>query len=466
MNLLKSSSVALSAAVSLLLLASCNIYKKFDLNSGENDELTRSYIEAADAQRNPEALGNLPWQAVYTDPVLANYINRALENNVDYLNAKLNVDVAHANMKGARLSYLPSVTLAPNGAGASYAHSDFSWTYQIPLAVSWEVDVFGRILNSKRSAEASYAQSKDYRQAVRSQIISGVANCYYAISSLESQLQLSRSTAEVWKENVSTMRDYKEAGRTTEAAVVQSEANYYSILAQIKDLEVSLEEANNTFSLLLNETPQMWDVPAGAFLNIPEIVREGVPMVELANRPDVRAAERAVAVAYYATNSARSAFYPSIAVSANMGFTNLLGGIIKNPAEWFTQLAGQLTMPLFARGQNIARLEATRAQQEQAMNSFRYKLLSASADVSNALTSYNKSREKAGLLAKQVDDLEKAVDYTAELFAAGSSTYLEVLTSQTGLLQAQMSFINCRLTQTQSVINVYQSLGGGGIEEE
>lgn len=108
----------------------------------------------------------------------------------------------------------------------------------------------------------------------------------------------------------------------------------------------------------------------------------------------MRAAEKSMAVAYYSTNSARAAFYPSIVISAQGGFTNLLGSMIKNPGEWFFQLAGQLTAPIFSRGQNIASLEAAKAQQKQALNNFEYAVLSASADVSNALVSYNKTLRK------------------------------------------------------------------------
>ncbi len=158
----------------------CHIYKKFELP--EDTPITREYKQALEAEPDTTALGNLPWTEVFTDPVLTDLISQALENNKDLANARLNVEIAHANMLGARLSYLPSVTLMPNGAGSSMAGSPMSWSYQLPLSVSWEIDVFGKILNSKRSAEASYQQSKDYEQAVRSQLIAGVANCYYSIS--------------------------------------------------------------------------------------------------------------------------------------------------------------------------------------------------------------------------------------------------------------------------------------------
>ena len=266
----------------------------------------------------------------------------------------------------------------------------------------------------------------------------------------------------LWKQSVQTMRDLKEAGRMRENAVVQSEAQYFSIEASINDIEMSLHEANNTLSLLLNTMPQKWSIPASANLNQPAIARSSVPMVELAARPDVRASEMALASAFYATNSARAAFYPSLAITANAGFTNLIGSAIMNPAEWFVQLGASLTAPLFSRGQNIARLEAAKAQQKQALNNFEYALMSAAADVSDALTTYEKSLEKQAWLAQQVENMAKAVDITNELLLFdGSTTYLEVLTAQQNLLGAQTAQITTNLAASRALINLYQNLGGG-----
>lgn len=442
------------------MLGSCGVYKKFELSQDEGS-IVSDYAKAKEAKIDSTAFGNLSWQEVFTDPVLADLINQALENNVNLQNAKLNVDIAQAQLKGARLSYLPSLALAPNGGYSSFAGSDFIGTYQIPLSVSWEIDIFGKLLNNKRSAKATVEQTKAYNQAVRSQIIGGVANCYYAIATIERQIELNKATAKLWAESIEVMKSLKLDGRMNEAAIVQSTANYYSLLASITDLEVALHETHNTMSLLLNVLPQKWNVSSQATLAIPDIVREGVPMMELAVRPDVRAAEQDVAKAFYATNLARSAFYPNLVISANGGYTNNSGSVIINPGDWFVQLAGSLTAPIFSRGKNIANLKAAKAAQEQAMNNFEYSLLNASAEVSDAMMVCQKSDEKVELLNNQIDNLEKSVEYTQELLTLGTSTYLEVLTAQQNLLAAQMSQLACEHTKTQAVINLYQSLGGG-----
>lgn len=440
-------------------LCSCNIYQKYELP--KDNEIINSYNESLNAEQDSTSFGNLAWEDIFTDPLLQDLIRKALDNNKDYVNAKLNIDVAHAQLKGAKLSYLPSLSLTPNGGAASYAGSQLNWTYTLPLAASWEIDVFGKILNNKRYAEANLNQTKAYTQAVRSQIIGTVANTYYALVMLNEQLRITRQTAVLWKEQVESMELMKDAGKTNEAAVVQSRANYYYVLSTIPDLETSIHETQNTMSLLLNTYPQSWQVTESMEFVAPGIFSEGVPISYLASRPDVRAAEHGFASAYYATNKARSNFYPSIVISAQGGFTNLLGSVITNPGEWFLQLAGSLTAPLFARGQNIATLEATKAQQEQALNNFEYTILNASAEVSNALIQYNNNNEKGILLLKQVEQLNKSVEYTNELFKLGQATYLEVLTAEQNLLSARLSRINCWYSKISAAINLYQSVGGG-----
>ena len=460
MKLINISSLAVATLLGMGMLSSCHIYNKFHMP--EDTNLTKEYVEAKNAEADSKAFGNLRWEEVFTDPLLQDYINRAIANNSNLDNARLNVEVARANVLGARLSYLPSVVINANGAGASYAKSDMSWTYTIPMAISWELDVFGKILNTKRSAEAALRMQTDYEQAVRSQIITGVATCYYSIATLNAQLTLSRETAEIWKQSVEIMKDFKEAGRVNQAAVVQSQAQYWSILSSITDLESALEQANSSMSLLLNEMPQTWAIPASAQMEMPRILREGVAMRELAMRPDVRAAEESLAAAYYTTNSARAAFYPSITISSNGGFTNLLGSFVKNPGDWFIQLAGQLTAPLFLRGQNIARLKGAKAQQEQAMNNFELALLKAAGEVNDYYVALEKSIEKTAYLTEQVKNLEEAVEDTNLLLAYDDhTTYLEVLTAQSSLLSAQMSLLSTQLNREQSLINLYQSLGGG-----
>lgn len=450
-----------AVAVAAIALTGCQLYKKYELPT-EASPIVEDFSKALEQQPDSSTLPYLGWKEIFTDPILQGYIQKALDNNKDLNNARLNIDIANAQLKGAKLSYFPSVSINPNGAGASYAGSRMSWSYSIPAAVSWEVDIFAKLLNKKRGAKVYVEEMEDYEQAVHSQIVCGVANVYYSLVMLHQQLGLTKRTAEIWEEQVTTMELLKQAGRTNEAAVVQSRANLYNIKSTIPVLENSINKLQNTLSLLVNEYPHEWEVTGDLTFTIPSEVINGIPISYLATRPDVRASERALATAYYATNSARANFYPSLVISVQGGFTNLLGSMIKNPGDWFIQLAGSLVAPLFSRGQNIATLEAAKAQQKQALNTFEYAVLTASADVSDALVEYNKCVEQNKYLELQVDQLEKSVDYTNELFMYNqTTTYLEVLTARTSLLAAQLSCITNWHDRAAALISLYQAVGGG-----
>lgn len=459
-------SICAAGALLAVSLSSCHIYQKYELPADQS-QIAADFKKATEAQVDSASLPYLGWEKVFTDPKLQTLIRLALANNKDLKNAKLNVDIAHAQLKGAKLSYFPSLAFSPNAGIGQYGGNKMprttaEWSYTLPIAAQWEIDVFAKILNRKRGAKVSEEMAMDYENATRSQIVCGVASVYYSLVMLNQQLDLTKRTVEIWKEQVESMQLLKEAGRTNEAAVVQSRANLYNIQSTVPTLELSINQLNNTMSLLLNTYPQSWDVTSDCDFSLPDNLVNGIPVSYLAVRPDVRAAERSLAVAYYATNSARAAFYPSLVISAQGGFTNLVGSLIKNPGEWFWQLAGSLTAPIFSRGQNIATLEAAKAQQQQAMNTFEYTVLSASADVSDALVSYTKNVEKDKYLQLQVDELEKSVEYTNELFMYNqSTTYLEVLTARSSLLQAQLACIANWHERAAALVSLYQSVGGG-----
>lgn len=443
-----------------IVLSSCNIYKKYELP--KDNAVINDYAKAISEPVDSTSLPYLGWREIFTDPQLQALIETALQNNKDLNNARLNVDIARAQLKGAKLSYFPSLAVTPNGGSASYGGSHMNWTYTIPAALDWEIDAFGKILNRKRGAQASVEQAENYTHAVQSQIVCGVASTYYALVLLNQQLDLTRRTSEIWKDQVESMRLLKDAGSVTAAAVVQSEANYYNILASIPDLEQQIHITQNTLSLLLNTYPQQWQVTQNLDFDVPFALTGELPVSYLAARPDVAASERALAVAYYSTNSARAAFYPSINISAQGGFTNLLGSLISNPGKWFIQLAGSLTAPIFSRGQNIATLEAAKASQKIAMNDFEYSILNASAEVRDAMVKYQKNAEKKVQVEKQVESLEKSVEYTEELLSFGqTTTYLEVLTARSSLLQAQLASLECWHNRVTALIDLYQACGGG-----
>ena len=444
-------------ATTAAMLSSCGIYTKYKPAETVPDSLYGEKIEVADTLN----FGNSDWKEVFTDPHLQTLIEQALQNNTDYQSAQLRIEESKATLLASKLAFLPSFALAPQGTISSFDSQKATKSYQLPVTASWELDIFGRMRNSKKQAQALYAQSIDYKQAVRSQLIASVANTYYTLLMLDEQLALSQETETAWKETVDAARALMDAGQYNEAGVSQMEATYYSVQTSVIDLKEQINQTLNSMALLLAETPRNYERGKLADQKMPEDLSVGVPLQMLSNRPDVRSAERSLEAAFYVTNQARSAFYPSIVLSGSAGWTNAAGSIIVNPAKFIATAIGQLTMPLFNRGHNIAQLRIAKAQQEEASLSFQQTLLNAGAEVNDALTAYQSSKSKTELYQKQVTALEKTVTSTSLLMEYGTTNYLEVLTARQSLISAQLTQVSNRFTEIQSVISLYQALGGG-----
>lgn len=448
--------ISLASAV---LLSSCGIYSKYKPVSEVPDNLFGLTDTTAIADTN--SLGNLSWQEVFTDPQLQVLITTGLQNNTDLQTAHLKVKEAEASLLSARLSYLPSFALAPEGSVSSFNHGKATKTYTLPVAASWEIDVFDRLTNAKRRSKAAYLQSKEYAQAVQTQLIASIANSYYTLLMLDAQYEIAQATEANWKESVKATRAMKKAGMVTEAGLAQTEATYYQIHTTLLDLQEQINQVENALSLLLADTPRRIQRSRLADQQLPESFSLGVPLQLLANRPDVKSAELSLAQALYTTNAARSAFYPSIVLNGSAGWTNNAGVLLTNPGKLIATVVGSLTAPLFNRGQNIAQLRIARAQQEEAGLAFTQTLLNAGSEVNDALMQYQTAIEKTTWYAQQVSALETAVKSTQLLMKHGDTTYLEILTAQQTLLSAQLNQVSNRFTEIQGIINLYRALGGG-----
>ena len=278
---------------------------------------------------------------------------------------------------------------------------------------------------------------------------------------LDEQYRISEETAVNWRESVRTMRAMMAAGMTNEASVSQSEANCRQVEASLLDLKQQIKEVENSLSILLGEVPGGIERGHLAGQDFPEDLTVGVPLQLLSRRPDVKSAELSLASAFYSTNAARSAFYPSITLSGTAGWTNSAGNMIINPGKLLLSAVGALTQPLFNKGLNIAQLKIAKAQQEEAKLAFQQALLNAGSEVNNALTQVQTAHGKTELRTGQITSLENAVRSTQLLMQHGTSTYLEVLTAQQSLLSAQLTQVADRFDEIQGIINLYQALGGG-----
>lgn len=441
-----------------LLTSSCGIYNQYKPTEEVAPDLFGENVAVTDTL----SLGNVDWREMFTDPILQRHIDSALVRNTDLQTAYLRVQEAEASLMSARLAYIPSFSLSPQatmGTGGDLQNA--TMTYSLPLTASWEIDIFGKLTNQKRAAKAAYYQSQEYAQAVRTQIIASVANTYYTLLMLDAQYAITQETEKTWRESVEATRALKEAGYMNEAALAQTEATYYSIYTSMLDLKEQINQAENAMSLLLFETPQTIERGTLYGQNFTEEFSVGIPLQMLSNRPDVRSAEQALAQAFYMTNAARSAFYPSITLSGSIGWTNSIAGAIVNPMQAIASAVGSITEPLFNRRMNVAQLRIAKAQQEEARLAFQQTLLNAGSEVNDALMQYQTAHQKAEYYVKQIDALSIAAESTRLLMEHGSTNYLEVLTAQQSLLTAQLTQVANRFSEIQSLISLYQALGGG-----
>lgn len=440
------------------LLAGCHIYKPYSRPDVQTDGLYGQDVPADDTS----SIASLPWTELFTDVQLQPLIREGLANNTDLGIARLRVKEAEATLLSSRLAYLPSLSLNPQGQLSSYDGAKTDKTYHIAASAGWEVDLFGKLTNAKRGAKAALEQSEAYRQAVQTQLIATIANSYYNLLTLDRQLDISSRTAESWAEVLRTYEAKLQVGEATEAAVAQARASKLSVEASVLTLQKQIRAQENSLSILLGRVPGSIERTTLDGQRFPDTLAVGVPLQLLGRRPDVRQAEAALAQAFYNTNAARSAFYPSIILSGSAGWTNNNGAAIVNPGNWLLSAIGSLTQPLFNRGQNITNLRIAKARQEEALLSFRQSLLKAGSEVNDALMQWQTANSRLKIIAEQVASLHTAVDNTQQLMEfSNSASYLEVLTARQALLQAELTETNDRFDQIQGIINLYHSLGGG-----
>lgn len=445
--------------VCVLLLASCHIYRNYerpeDLPTGQ---LYREQVSDEDSV----SLGDLSWEEMFQDTLLQRLIRFGLDHNTDMQTALLRVDQARAQLKAARLSFLPSLTLSPNGSITRTDGNQTVKTYELPLQAEWEVDLFGNLRNAKQAAKVSLLGQEAYRQAVCSEVIATIANSYYTLLMFDEQIAVSQSTLDVWQEQVRTMELRLKVGDETENAVTQARASLYELEATHNDLVRQQREAENGLCTLLGMPYAPVERSSLESQSFPEQVQTGVPLRLLSRRPDIVQAEMTLANAYYTTNQARSAFYPSLTLSGSTGWTNALGEAVTNPGGWILSALGSLVQPVFNRGKLVSNLRVSKDEEQIALLDYKQALLDAGNEVNDALYAVESARIDREKHTMQRSALERSVQTAEALYRTGNASYLELLSARQSLLSAQLNVVQDAFTYCQSMVNLYNALGGGG----
>lgn len=443
-----------------VIFAACQVTRKYVKPLSPDAKLFRD-VNVADTN----SIAKLHWNQIFTDTCLQQLINEGIQHNIDLQKAYSVTRQAQAYYDQSKLAFYPSINadagLALSGSSnpQNLNSNSKSHVYTTELTASWEADIWGKLKSAKRAQLAALLQSSANARAVQTTLVADIANNYYNLMALDQQLAVTELSVKNWQSTVNTMKSLKIADVVTGAAVVQSEASKYAVQITIPDLKQSIWQSENILNLLLGRVPgsivrsKLESQQPIALLNA------GIPAQMLANRPDVTAAEYGFRNAYELTNVARTYFYPAITLSGSGGYSSNfsffgVGSLIGN-------LTAGITQPIFNKGTNKVRLSVAKEQQQQALLDFKYTVLSASQDVSNALMSYQTAGEKATTRVVQLENLVKSVNYTQQLVRYGSANYTEVLTAQQSLLTAQLNSVNDRLQQLQAIVYLYRALGGG-----
>lgn len=441
-----------------------SLYGKYERPAVNTSGLIRDAVNDNDtlAVTDTTSFANIPWRSVFTDPQLQTLIEKTLANNPDLLNAALNIDMAEAQLKVAKLAFLPGITFTPQGTISTWDGQKANKTYSLPVNASWDANLFGSLTAAKRSVQVSMLQMKDYQVAVQTKLIANVANMYYTLLMLDKQLQIVTDMEKLTKDTWDIMKVQLQTVRGVRSTAVQSaESNYLSVQTQKEDIKRQIRETENSLSLVMGEQAHAISRSTLDAQSLPTTFSTGVGVQLLSNRADVHANEMALANCFYNIEVARARFYPSLTISASGAYTNSGGMGITNPGKILLSAVGSLTQPIFMKGQLRAGLRVAEDQYKQALNTWQNSVLSAGSEVSNALVLYNASDAKSKLESQRIEVLKKNVEDTRNLMASAGSTYLEVITAQSNLLNAQLSQVQDDFYKMQAVVNLYYALGGG-----
>lgn len=460
-------------SILVVSLTACGVvtkkYKEVELTEQQSKELFRDNIST-----DSTTIADVKWQDFFTDQNLKKLIQEGLEKNYDLQNAILQIGAAENTLRQSKLAFLPSLDFAPSVTYNKTSRNSLNFPSNINInlkttnvslgfATNWEIEVWGKLSANKRAAQAAWMRSQASKNAVQTQLVATIAEAYFTLISLDAQLRITEETIAIREKTVEAMKALMDAGSITGADVVQAESNLYAAQVSVPELKQTIRELENTLCVLTARPLQTVERSSFESIDMKMDLKAGVPAQLLANRPDVMAAELQFRQAFELTNVAKASFYPTLRLSAgSAGISALTTKTLADPASIFLNLVGGLVQPVFQRGQLKANYRNAQVAQQQAWNSFEQTMLTAGQEVTNALFAHQTAVQKQEIRAKQVEALEKAVEFRLALLEYSSNTnYTDVLTSEQGLIGAQLASIGDKLQQYKAIIALYRSLGGG-----
>jgi len=451
-----------------LLLAGCTVGPNYKRPAVPVPDSYRGAAPSAAA-----SLADAKWPDVFPDDTLKRLISTAIEHNFDLALASERIEEARARYRIAGANQYPFVYADAQAVGTQTSiigsavnpssTKPVAVTYaQAGAALSWELDLWGRIRRLKESARADYLATEEARRGVTVSLIGDVAGGYFTLRERDLELQIARGTHEIADRNLRLIRLRHEHGAATGLDVHQGEQFLYLATVREASVERDIGQAENALSLLLGGLPG--DIPRGKPIEsfaLPPQLPPGLPSSLIGRRPDIREAEQKLISANAQIGAAKANYFPQISLTAALGGqSRALTELFTAPARYWT-LAPNALLPIFTAGQVRVAVRLTEAQEREMLSSYQKTIYTAFREVSDALIRYDRTREQSGQQDRLVEALTETTRLATLRYQGGADSYLQVLSAESDLFQAQLAQAQLRLQELLAYVDFYRALGGG-----
>ncbi|WP_417886355.1 TolC family protein [Zunongwangia sp.] len=422
------------------------------------------------------------WKDFFKDPNLVALIETALQNNQELNIILQQLQIAKNEIKARKGEYLPSVSLQAGGGiekagkytrdGAVEENLDIKEGKAFPeplpdfkagLHAQWEVDIWSKLHNAKKAAVMNYLASVEGRNFMVTNLIAEIANSYYELLALDNQLKITKNTIDIQNRALRIVKLQKQAARVTELAVSKFQAEVMNTKSLQYKIKQQITETENELNFLVGRYPQPITRSSDSFPNlIPKQLYTGLPSQLLENRPDIRRAEYEVAESKLNIKVAKARFYPSLGISANIGYQAFNSKyLLDTPESLIYSVAGDLMAPLVNRNAIKAAYKSANSRQIQAVFDYEQTVLKAYIEVANQVSKIENLNKSYDLKSGEVDALNKSITISNRLFKNARAEYMEVLMTQRDALDSKFELVETKKEQLIAVVNMYQALGGG-----
>jgi len=461
----------------LLLATACSLPPSL-VNKTHDQFLPKSYYNSHDSTNT----GAIKWREFFTDPYLVSLIDTALKNNQELNITMMEIEIAKNEVRARKGEYLPFLGLR-GGAGVEKASRytnigageaaneiapgketpDPLQNYMVGAFATWEVDIWNKLHNAKYAAANRYLATIEGKNFLVTNLVAEIASSYYELLALDNQLEIVKRNIQIQSDALEIVRLQKASARVTELAVRRFEAQVLHTRGLQFGIQQQIIETENHINFLVGRIPQVVErSPQDFGTMVPQTISSGIPSQLLANRPDIRQAELELAATKLDVKAARANFYPSLGITAGVGFEAFNPSyLMKTPESLIYSLVGDLTAPLINRNAIKATYYNANARQIQAVYNYQRTTLNAFIEVANQVSKVSNLQNSYALKTEQVQALTESITISNNLFRSARADYMEVLLTQRDALESRFEQIELKMQQMQAVVNIYRALGGG-----